>query len=83
MNPAAPEGTPPRRISVCKHISKHLTAPPCLGEALMRGTLRKLQGLMIFMVRVRTPVHARFIPAAFLIIPRLIPVFARAEVVMP
>ena len=26
------------------------TAPPCLGEALRRGTLPKLHGLMIFVV---------------------------------
>ena len=37
MNPAAPEGTPPRRISAGKYIWKHRTAPPCLGEALRRG----------------------------------------------
>jgi hypothetical protein len=60
MNPAAPDGAPQRRISACKHICKHRTAPPCLGEALRRGALIKLQGLMIFMVWVRTPVHARF-----------------------
>jgi len=58
MNPAAPEGTPLRRISAYKHIYKHRTAPPCLGEALRRGALIELYGLMIFMVRVRTP----FIP---------------------
>jgi len=41
-------------------------APPCLGEALRRGILLKLHGLMIFMVRVRTiPVHARFNRANF------------------
>ena len=39
MNAAAPEGTPPRRISD-KEIQK-LPAPPCLGEALRRGTLQK------------------------------------------
>ncbi len=58
--PPAPEGTPPRRISVYKHICKNRTAPPCLVEALRRGALIKLHGLMIFIVRVRTPVHARF-----------------------
>ncbi len=60
MNPAAPDGAPPRRISVCKHMCKHRTAQPCLGEALRRGALIKLQGLMIFIVWVRTiSVHAR------------------------
>ena len=59
--PAAPEGAPPRRISACKHFCKHRTAPPCLGEALRRGALIKLEGLMIFMVWVRTPVHAPFL----------------------
>jgi|GEM_PF-4454876 len=39
MNPAAPDGEPPRRISVCKNICKQCTAPPCLGEALRRGAL--------------------------------------------
>ena len=38
MNPAAPDGAPPRRISVSKYICKHRTAPPCLGEALRRGS---------------------------------------------
>jgi hypothetical protein len=63
MNPAAPEGTPPRRISVYKHICKPRTAPPCLGEALRREALIELHGLMVFLVRVRTPVHARFYKA--------------------
>jgi len=67
MNPAAPDGAPPRRISVYMHICKHRTAPPCLGEALRRGTLIKLQGLMIFMVRVCTPVNVRFNRAEFFI----------------
>ena len=52
--PAAPDGAPPRRISVYTYICKHRTAPPCLGEALRRGILLKLHGLMIFMVWVRT-----------------------------
>jgi hypothetical protein len=39
MNPAAPDGAPPRRISVSTYICKHRTAPPCLGEALRRGIL--------------------------------------------
>jgi hypothetical protein len=60
MSTAAPDGAPPRRISVCTYICKHRTVPPCLGEALRRGILLKLHGLMIFMVRVRTPVYARF-----------------------
>ena len=37
--PRRPDGAPPRRISICKYICKHRTAPPCLGEALRRGTL--------------------------------------------
>ncbi len=60
MNPAVPEGTPPRRISACKRICKHRSAPPCLGEALRRGALIKLQGLMIFIIRVRTPGSCTF-----------------------
>ena len=42
MNPAAPDGAPPRRISVSKYICKHRTAPPCLGEALRLGDLPKI-----------------------------------------
>ena len=38
MNPAAPEGTPPRRI-IEEDSKKAFLAPPCLGEALRRGTL--------------------------------------------
>ena len=57
MNPAAPDGAP-AADQCCKHICKHRTAPPCLGEALRRGALKKLQGVMIFIVRLRTPVHA-------------------------
>jgi hypothetical protein len=52
MNPAAPDGAPPRGISVCKYICICRTAPPCLGEAPMWIFLLKLHGLMIFMVRV-------------------------------
>jgi len=37
---------------ICNKNYENLTAPPCLGEALRRGALKKLQGLMIFMVRV-------------------------------
>ena len=65
MNPAAPDGAPPRRISVCTCIGKQCTAPPCLGEALRRGILLKFHGLMNFVVRLGTPVHARFSNAAF------------------
>ncbi len=35
MNAAAPEGAPPRRIN----DETPLIAPPCLGEALRRGTI--------------------------------------------
>jgi hypothetical protein len=35
MNAAAPEGAPSRRI----RKGKTALAPPCLGEALRRGTL--------------------------------------------
>jgi len=48
MNPAAPDGAPPQRISAGKHMCKHCTAPPCPGEALRQGALIKLQGFMIF-----------------------------------
>ena len=34
---AAPEGTPPRRFK--RLTTKQEFAPPCLGEALRRGTL--------------------------------------------
>jgi len=44
MNPAATDGAPPRRISIYKHICKHRTAQPCLGEALKRGILLELRG---------------------------------------
>jgi hypothetical protein len=60
MNPAAPDGAPPRRISIYTYICKNRTAPPCLGEALRRGTILKLHGLMIFIVRVRTPGSCTF-----------------------
>ena len=36
--PAAPEGTPPRRINDHK-FSRYFTDPPCLGEALRRVTI--------------------------------------------
>ena len=39
-NAAAPEGTPPRRVRN-KKIQRKPAAPPCLGEALRRGTLTK------------------------------------------
>ena len=39
MNPAAPDGAPPQRISAGKHMGKHRTAPPCLGEALRREAI--------------------------------------------
>jgi hypothetical protein len=39
MNAAAPDGAPPRRINYRKNYLKNLLAPPCLGEALRRGTL--------------------------------------------
>ncbi len=41
----------PAADQIYKHICKHRTAPPCLGEALRRGVLI-LHELMIFMVRV-------------------------------
>ena len=55
MNPAAPDGAPPRQICICKQISKHRTAPPCLGEALRRGAFIKLHGLIIFMIGCELP----------------------------
>ena len=36
INSAAPEGTPPRRISDNKECPETYLAPPCLGEALRR-----------------------------------------------
>ena len=48
--PRRPDEAPPRPISVYKHFYKHRTAPPCLGEALRRGALIELYGLMILMV---------------------------------
>jgi hypothetical protein len=39
MNPAAPEGAPPQRISAGKHVGKHRNGPPCLGEALRREAI--------------------------------------------
>jgi len=47
MNAAAPEGTPPRRID--NYHKKNVHAPPCLGEALRRGTL---VNSMIFLRRI-------------------------------
>jgi len=42
MNPAAPDGAPPQRISVWKHICKHRTAPPCHGEGPETGNPHKI-----------------------------------------
>jgi hypothetical protein len=39
MNPAAPDGAPPQRISARKHMGKHRTAPPCLKETLRREAI--------------------------------------------
>jgi hypothetical protein len=39
MNPAAPDGAPQRRIKYLNKNTEKLLAPPCLGEALRRGTL--------------------------------------------
>jgi len=39
MNPAAPDGAPPQRISAGKHMGKHRTAPQCLREALRREAI--------------------------------------------
>jgi hypothetical protein len=38
MNAAAPEGTPPRRISHKKNTMR-LPVPPCIGEALRRVSI--------------------------------------------
>ena len=57
--PPPSEGRP-RGGSVPLSICKHRTAPPCLGEALRRGALIELHGLMIFTIRVWTPVHVCF-----------------------
>jgi len=37
INPAAPDGTPPRRMG--KIHPDNLFVPPCLGEALRRATI--------------------------------------------
>ena len=42
----------PAADHIYKQICKYRTAPPCLREALRRGALIELHGLMIFMVRV-------------------------------
>jgi len=56
----------PRGGSVSVGIfAKHRTAPPCLGEALRRGILLKLHGLMIFMVWVRTLCSCLFLLSRF------------------
>jgi hypothetical protein len=44
MNSAAPGGAPPRRISnLIEYLYDTTLAPPCLGEALRRGTLTGYQ----------------------------------------
>ena len=50
----------PRGGSVSISIVVNTGLPRRASEAMRRGTLIELHGLMIFMVRVRTPVHARF-----------------------
>jgi len=60
MNPAAPDGAPPRRISACKNICKHRTAPPCLGEALRRGTPHKITGFNDFHGSGANTIYDRF-----------------------
>jgi len=65
MNPAAPDGAPPRRISACKHICKRRSVPPCLGEALRRGALIKITWFNDFYGSVRTPSHVCFNRAGF------------------
>jgi len=46
MIAAAPEGSPPRRISN-KTIQKK-PCPPCLGEALMRGSIVYITIFMVW-----------------------------------
>jgi len=56
IDPAAPDGAPPRRINTVdfseiflpERLEENRTAPPCLEEALRRGALISA----IFMVRV-------------------------------
>ncbi len=52
MNPAAPDGVPPRGGSMTKRKNdENLIVPPCLQrETLMRGNIVNT----IFMLRVRT-----------------------------
>jgi hypothetical protein len=53
MNPAAPDGAPPRRISdQIRKNAGNILAPPYLEEALERGTLAYINHLLIFMLRV-------------------------------
>ena len=59
MTPAAPDGAPPRRISVYKHICKYRPAPPCLGEAL-RGDPPEIAWFNDFYCLGENSVHARF-----------------------
>ena len=56
MNPAAPYGASLCCGSIPKKNAGNHFAPPCLGEALKRGNIVNI----IFMLRVRTPVHACF-----------------------
>ena len=59
INAAAPDGAPPRRIS--NQMSEKTFAPPCLGEALRRGTLSK----SIFSGKIALKCSGRLTPALF------------------
>ncbi len=47
MNPAAPDGAPPQRISTGKHMGKHRSAPQCPEEALGREAIVEKMILMV------------------------------------
>jgi hypothetical protein len=60
MNAAAPGGTPP----AADPVTINLLVPPCLGETLRRGPSFIF---MIFMIRMRPPVHVCFYRVDYLI----------------
>ncbi len=59
--PAAPDGAPPRRISVSKHTRKHRTGPAVPRRGPEAGSPHKISWFNDFHGWVRTiAVHARF-----------------------
>jgi hypothetical protein len=59
MNAAAPKRDTPAAVLGTVNAKNHL-APPCLKRGPEAGSTPKDELLMIFSVRVRTPVHMRF-----------------------